>query len=246
MNNTTFNASVIEENDMLTETVPAFFLWLPIVIIGSLGNSLVIIYFLLVKTKAKIENIKVMSSYHFLIVVLACVDFALCTVSPLMYIYMEEIWPFGVFVCRYIYPLSTHVSTSVSIWLLVLLMYERYRAIVKPFSRKIKKSEMSVIITFLFGIYFGVHQPINDFRIEDSEGEIRCVEGSSIDVLKVSIGLIATQGVFPFLLMILMNVKMHKALSARLIERNENSFKTKRIAFCLLYLCWSFFYRWFR
>ena len=91
--------------------------------IGAIGNILIIVYFLKINWK----KLKKMSSYHYLLIHLAVADFIVCTGGIPSNMTMYNLGEFG---CRYLMLLFAGVSGGASCYLLVIISFARYRAIV--------------------------------------------------------------------------------------------------------------------
>ena len=84
-------------------------------------------------------RLRKLTSYHYLIIQLALIDFLACVGSSLVvshYHSYDHPWRLGGFGCKIVFPFLLHVCPLVSCWTLVLLSYERYRRITVPFRRR--------------------------------------------------------------------------------------------------------------
>ena len=108
--------------------------YIPIALLGFFGNIVIIV------NKIRIER---MSTYHFLIILLAIIDFCAITVGSIGSIAFKE----NTLIHGKWFPLFKRGSTTTSYWMLVMLSYERYRSIVHPFKERFKKMPV-----FCFGI----------------------------------------------------------------------------------------------
>lgn len=104
-----------------------------ILLVGTLGNALVIVTF---KKKAR------RSVLNLLIMYLAAFDLAASVFVPFIFGYWvwtcDLQWHFGVFGCKTL-PVATRVFTSVSVGVLLIMAIERCRAIVNPFKRPLSR-----------------------------------------------------------------------------------------------------------
>ena len=109
--------------------------YIPILLAGLLGNIIIIVYFI----KINKIRIKRMSTYHFLIILLAITDLA-AIISGCIYSIVfnkstinndQETW-------GWLAEIKESFVTT-SCWMLPLLYYDRYRSIVHPFDRRMKK-----------------------------------------------------------------------------------------------------------
>lgn len=104
-----------------------------IFLIGVIGNGLVIAYFLW-KNKGSMRK---MSSYHFLITILAAVDLLTCITGMGFYFHV-------------VFVSFASTLRSFSIWMLVIISYDRFRSIVYPFKSKWTKKRFLAIISIIF------------------------------------------------------------------------------------------------
>ena len=117
--------------------------YIPLVIIAIVGNLLILIYF----TRIYKYRIKHMSSYHFLIVLLAVTDLVTVTYDAFTSIVFKEKISrneIDVLAFNIVVGIQSSLITA-SCWILVLLSYERYRTIVHPFREKIRKRYIGVV-----------------------------------------------------------------------------------------------------
>ena len=104
--------------------------------IGSLWNSLIIIYFV----KIDFKNLKKMSSYHFLIINLAIVDLCTRVGVTVKYLFLQNpTWQD--FVYFFLENFVNWVLPMVSCWLLVIISFARFRSIVYPLRAKFSKKK---------------------------------------------------------------------------------------------------------
>ena len=130
----------IEETKNLRAEI-AKYKYIPLVIIATFGNLLILIYF----TRIYKYRIKHMSSYHFLIILLAVIDLVAVTYDAFTSILLKSSSiEIDVFAYSVIFGIRSSLFTA-SCWLLVLLSYERYRTIVHPFREKIRKRFIGVV-----------------------------------------------------------------------------------------------------
>jgi len=119
-----------------------------LLVVGVFGNLLITVYF--VKINAK--KLKKMTSYHFLIVILAFTDllFSISTSINMAPIVHKSLLNTATeFI---VLPLI-----SLSIWILVLMSIERFRSIVHPFEKKLKKRTFFGMSVFMMLVFTGLH-----------------------------------------------------------------------------------------
>ena len=151
-------------------------LWI-ILPLGAVGNLLIIAYFLKINFAKKLSK---MSIYHFLIILLAVVDlFTSVTTSIIIHQFYKTTWHMGTFMCQVGYPFLMSVLTFISCWILVLLSYERYRSISKPFERRATKCKYSIVILAIIAFCWLSFIPftLKTRVIVDEEQNIRCADG---------------------------------------------------------------------
>ena len=138
-----------------------------IFIVGVTGNMLVI----LTVTSKRMRSVR-----NLLIGNLAITDLITLTVClPLTVTRLFASWPFGQFICSYVFPL-TDVVVSVSIWTICVTTFDRFRAIVYPFAQKmsLKMTVMVMVVIWLVS-YLAVAAPlINLMEIRSNGGTLIC------------------------------------------------------------------------
>lgn len=117
--------------------------YIPLLLPGFFGNIVIIMYFI----KINKNRISRTSTYHFLIVLLAIIDLATVTVGVTRSIAFNKNTITDQEILNNCLIIIKEGSQTSSCWMLVLLSYERYRSIVHPFNRRLKK-----IYVFYFGI----------------------------------------------------------------------------------------------
>ena len=147
--------------------------------IGLIGNLLIISHFVL-KHRA---NLRQMRSYSFLIVVLAVVDLLACfNLTFITYFELELIWKLGQFICEYSNFIARTSLPNFSFWVLILVSFERYRNIVRPFDKKISIKIYTLVLGVMFGVmavlgYVLFHFGILSRKdlIKNTKGDLVCV-----------------------------------------------------------------------
>ena len=123
-----------------------------IFIVGVVGNILII----LSVTSKRMRSVRNMLLGNLAIADLTTLFFCL----PITIVNMLAPWPFGTFVCRYVFPLAD-VLVSVSILTLSVITMDRFRAIVYPFAKKMSlKVTLSVIVAVWLFSYMVVALPL--------------------------------------------------------------------------------------
>jgi len=119
-----------------------------VLLVVGVGNLLITVYF--VKINAK--KLKKMTLYHFLIVILAFTDllFSITTFINMAPIVHKSL--LNTFTKFIVVPLI-----SLSIWILVLMSIERFRSIVHPFKKKLKKRTFFGMTVFMMLVFTGLH-----------------------------------------------------------------------------------------
>ncbi|XP_065069209.1 somatostatin receptor type 2-like [Rhopilema esculentum] len=132
-------------------------------IVGVTGNTLV----LLTVTSKRMRSVR-----NLLIGNLATADLiTLLVCLPITVAGLFMSWPFGPFICSYLFPL-TDVLVSVSIVTLCVITMDRFRAIVHPFAQKmtLKVTIIVIALIWLFS-YLVVALPLVQFmKIRPSKG----------------------------------------------------------------------------
>ena len=159
--NTTNNASKCDENDKkpripykddMALIAAQMTCYAAVFVVGVTGNSLV----LLTVTSKRMRSVR-----NMLIGNLAVADLITLVVClPLSVVTLFVSWPFGTFVCRYIFPV-TDVVVSVSILTLCVITMDRFRAIVYPFAKKMTlKITLMVFVMIWLLSYLMVALPL--------------------------------------------------------------------------------------
>ena len=117
--------------------------YIPVIVPGMIGNILIIVYF----WKINNEHVGRMSTYHFLIILLAITDLIVIAVTGISSVATDGKTITDQVHIQLILWAMRSGSASASCWMLVLLSYERYRSIVHPFKRRLKKK---------YAFYFGI------------------------------------------------------------------------------------------
>lgn len=101
-------------------------------------------------------------------------------------------WPFGVFVCKYIYTLN-HVITANTVLTMLSIMVDRYRVIVHPFKKRLTFGKTLIFIAITWIVCYIIIAIPLAFSFELSSGfwvNVRCVEkprNSALQVLRIII-----------------------------------------------------------
>lgn len=117
-------------------------------VVGVFGNSMIISFFV----KKHRKNIRKMSSYHFLIIVLAVIDLLMCFALTYCYYFEWEflLWKLDNWSCEYGLTYLKMGFPNLSYWLVVFISYERYRNIVHPFDGKTSRLKYTAFILLVF------------------------------------------------------------------------------------------------
>ena len=119
--------------------------FLAAITIGSIGNLLIITYFL----KINFGKWKKMSIYNFLIIHLAIIYIVTSVLSLVIYNeFSNKKWSVGELGCTFGLPLTVGTLPYLSCWELVLISYERYRSITRYQRNKVQ-------IQYFHICYFG-------------------------------------------------------------------------------------------
>ena len=120
--------------------------------IGILGNILIIAYFL----HRNRRNIGKMSSYHFLMILLAIFDSVTCWGLALSK--YQQNWEMSALSCQ-LGASALEVMSLASIWALVLIFYERYRGILYPFGKRLNKKRYLALNILNAAVSWKIYQP---------------------------------------------------------------------------------------
>jgi len=133
--------------------------YIHLLVIGAIGNALIIAYF--VKTNSK--NLQKTTTYHFLLTILAFADISVAIGVPILY-FTRNNWSTNKIVCKYVNELLGVQFPSYSVWVLVLISYERYRKMVYPFKAPIKKKILIVVLVFTMAMCIGFNVPMMESK----------------------------------------------------------------------------------
>ena len=165
----------IPELNKTGNVLSKFILWI-ILPFGTTGNLLIISCFL----KINFSNLRKMSVYHFLIIQLAMVDLIISATTPITISeFYEKEWLLGQFMCSYGYPSLISTLPYISCWVLVLIAYQRYRTLTRPFAYTIPKYKYAVAILSIALVCFLFYLPFTlKTRLDVTEtGKVECKDG---------------------------------------------------------------------
>ena len=158
--------------------------YIPILMLGLFGNILIIAYF----TKINKIRIERMSTYHFLVISLATIDLVAALFRAMTSIAFNQNTITDQKILEKCFNLIREGSTTASCWMLVLLSYERYRSIVHPFNRRLRKRYVTYIGISLWVICILAQVPII-FRLgdgndaADDESPLKSFENSIPEII---------------------------------------------------------------
>lgn len=119
-----------------------------IFIISTVGNGLVCFIILRRRTMKSVVNHLILNlAVADLIFTCICIPFD----TPLQY--MDNVWPYGAFMCKLIYPLQTETLFA-SVYTLVALSLTRYWAVVYPLHQQLATQRVKWIILVIWVISF--------------------------------------------------------------------------------------------
>ena len=209
--------------------------FITLAIIGIIGNTLIMVYF----TRKHKQNLRKMTAYHFLIIILAMVDWIYCFSSTFLHYFDWQLtWKIDSFSCSYAIPFFIVSYPNMSFWLVVLISFERYKNIVHPFSKKTSILKYSVIIfvllltcgclTFISTEYFFVR------HLQVKDGRKMCKWDPSLRLkftpalYHINMNVLGQIAFMPSLLMIYFYRKISNYMKKeQKNSRNENSTKNK-------------------
>ena len=133
-NSSDFNLSnsIVDVDDLLTKMQPytgVFTTFIIIIILGGIGNFLVVFTVVVSKNMTTVTNILILNlALSDLLFLGVCIPFAATD-------YIVLSWPYGETACKVVQYLI-HLSAYSSITTLVLLSIDRYISVVRPFTSK--------------------------------------------------------------------------------------------------------------
>lgn len=123
-----------------------------IIVVGTIGNMLLII---------AIARTPKHKTSQYLIVNLAAVDLLTCALSipfDIAILLIDSGWPFGLALCKLIYPLQT-VFMAVSVFTLLCMALERHHVMIHPLKPKMSGNMILLAITFIWIVSIGMVSP---------------------------------------------------------------------------------------
>ena len=129
--------------ELVFKSIKLFFYCI-VFIVGIIGNALV---FRIIVGKRRLRTVS-----NFFICNLAAADIAVVTVNlPFRLAYQENgyVWPFGLFLCKVI-PTLTYVFINASSATLVLMSFDKHRAIVQPLKPRLSLKQTKIAIFFIW------------------------------------------------------------------------------------------------
>ena len=178
-----------------------------------------------------------MSSYHFLIIILAIVDSLACLLACLTTHYFSlPIWTLGILGCK-ILSLFYSVYPMTSCWVLLLISYERYRTIIQPFKPRISKRKYCTACIFLWLLACAANMAIMvtyDLVIMPN-GDVQCTNtGKTLQKLISYSVLDLIDSVIPVILMVWFYRKIKHQMDVNELSNNFSlsniSWQRNRIA----------------
>lgn len=137
-----------------------------IILIGTIGNMLLII---------AIARTPKRKTSQYLIVNLAAVDLLTCALSipfDITILLLDSGWPFGLALCKLIYPLQT-VFMAVSVFTLLCMALERHHVMIHPLKPKMSGNMIILAITFIWIVSIGMVAPYSA-ALQMNQGD--CIE----------------------------------------------------------------------
>ena len=214
-------------------------------VLGVCGNALVMYVFGYMRGKQR-------SRFESFLLLLAVNDLISSIIIPSTFFYLTATafrsWHFGTVGCKVI-PSLLHVSVTISQGILILISYERYRAIVHPFKRKVPHWQVSlgIILTVLLSVVFAapyIHL-LKIFRNDDYNVET-CLPGGKNGILMLSATFTLVRDIMAIFLMTYLGYRMNHTLTrtftnstlnrAQFTSRGRKLLKVVITVFCLLTL----------
>ena len=157
--------------DMIIQTAwVIIYTSLYLVTLGIIGNFSIIYYFIS-KNAKKIHR---MSSYHFLLIKIAVIDFSICAIAIPTQIFEVEAFENTSWLNMIGMPVL-----ATSFGLLVLISFLRYQCIVYPFKKKLNKRYCFYGFLFLLFISWSIYAPLGLLE-----------HGGHLDLLMISVDFI--------------------------------------------------------
>ena len=226
--------------------------------IGIFGNLAIISHFFHKHWK----KIQKMSSYHFLLVLLALVDLILCIIVPYIYYYLwEPEWRLDQWTCEFGMNYILMGFQNMSFWLIIIISYERYRNIVRPFDGKTSRRKYTFVIVLMLAVCVGLSfladwinpRKIIERKSHGGDSSFRTCHlnhhGIPQEKFQSSAGILAIFGFCPVLFMLFYYRKISKYMSreskkaqntgpvfAKIKKRNKRALKVLLLLLLLVFL----------
>ena len=224
-----------------------------IVVLGLVGNALVIFVVLCNKQMRSTTNILIVSlAFADLIFIIMCVPFTATE-------YALPVWPFGDTWCK-IVRYVIYVSAYVSIYTLVLMSVDRYLAVVHPISSLSIRTETNayIVVTVTWALFLLCHIPLLfQYGLHEyfyySEVRSTCMNVKSLEQPEISKMFFASFLGFGYLLPLSLICVLYGLMLKRLLygavpgggQRTSNSRPHKRVTRLVVIVVVVFAICWF-
>ena len=169
---TTEAADPMAGNASLSFRVVKLLLYVVIFLVSAVGNSLVCVVVLRKREMKTVTNYFILNlAIADLMLTCICIPFDIPVQE------MNNVWPYGAFMCRVLYPLQT-LTLFASVYTLTGLSLSRYWAIVHPMKTQLTTGHAKLIICVIWSTSLIIVSPyvaVSVMRRTDKD-TLRCVE----------------------------------------------------------------------
>jgi len=180
----------------------SYIVYTHLLVIGAIGNSLIIAYFV----KINATNLRKMTPYHFLLTYLAVIDLLVSIGYTLLYFH-RDILDSNELLCKYSYNSLQMSLPSYSIWILVIISYERYCKMVFPLKQPIRKKILFAVLVFTMVVCVGLYVPMME-RNRITNNKCHLFGNSKITITAFYIGYICFDCLIPTVVMLWFHYKI--------------------------------------
>ena len=198
-----------------------------IILIGVPGNVLVVVVFGLKRSKVR-------TRFESFLMILACIDLFSLLIIPSSFFYLTATkfskWHFGTMGCK-ILPTMLQVSVTVSHGVLLLISFERHRAIVYPFDGRISNKTVTLwmLMAIMTSLILAAPYMSTFEIIKSGNNEFCAPSGDKYDLLLISSILQLSRDFVCLFVLASLGIRMHKALTRKIAIAtwNRASMSTK-------------------
>ena len=213
--NTTLPSSILRTGEIVQ-----LIIYMIILVVGCVGNTLVILYFGFKK--------KVKQRFSYYLINLAFVDLLTSLFTPVHFIYTiisQHQWQIGLLACIGLSSLGP-LTVNVSSWIITSIAIERHRGIKNPLQQRYSRTRIYITMLFIWVISTATLIPYMMSLDIIYTNRTNNTDNPTINICRpewpnpktefaYSLVLLVLQSILPTLMMIVMFMSIHKAVTAR-------------------------------